>query len=130
MVTKNTEGISSNSIVLFQKFADFIPRASSALRSFPTFLALDFSDLLDALGKMLKLHIIIQPGLKKLLDGFLDLSFYRVNNTSIFSFLQCKFLALDLIFIFLKIIEALKTRLLSLTKNGKKYKMTRIISFS
>ena len=40
------------------------------------FLALDFPQLLDALGKRLKFHINIKQGLKKFLNDLLDLSFY------------------------------------------------------
>ena len=64
MFTKKTQGISSNLFVLGRKFSNFVPRASSALRNFPTFLALDFSQLSDALRKRLNFHINVQQGLK------------------------------------------------------------------
>ena len=38
-------------------------RASSSLRNFPTFLALDFPQLLHVLRKRLKFHIYIEQGL-------------------------------------------------------------------
>ena len=46
------------------EFSNFAPRASSTLRNFPKFLALDFSQLSDALRKRLNFHINVQQGLK------------------------------------------------------------------
>ena len=82
--SKKTEGISSNLFVLGWEFSNFVPGASSALRSFLTFLALDFPQLSDALRKRLKFHINERHGLKILLNGLLDLSFYWVIISSIF----------------------------------------------
>ena len=76
MFTKKTQGISSNLFVLGRKFSNFVPRASSAFRNFPTFLALDFSHLSDALRKRLKFHVSVRQGLEKLLNGLVDLFFY------------------------------------------------------
>ena len=56
--------VSSNLFLPCRKFSDFVPRASSALRNFKTFLSVDSAHLLDALGKRLKFHINIQTGLK------------------------------------------------------------------
>ena len=78
------QGISSNLLAVGRKFFSFVPRASSTLRNFPTFLALDFSQLSDALTKRLKFHINVRQGLKKVLNGLLDLSFYWVIISSIF----------------------------------------------
>ena len=84
VVTKNTHGASSNLFALCRELSDFVPRASSALRSFPTYLALNFPHFLDARGKRLKFQINMQPGFKKFLSGLLDLSFYWVTNTHLF----------------------------------------------
>ena len=65
------------------EFSNFAPRASSALRNFPTFLALDFSQLSDALRKRFK----------KLLNELLDLSFYWVIISSIFRSSNTSFLS-------------------------------------
>ena len=92
MFTKKTQGISSKLFVLGRKFFNFVPRASSVLRNFPTFLALDFSQLSDALRKRLKCHIIVRQGFKKLLNGLIDLSFYWVIISSIFRSSNTRFL--------------------------------------
>ena len=68
--------------------------------AFPTFLTLDFALLLVALRNRLKFHINLVQGFKKLLSGFLDLSFYSVTITFTFSFLQYKFIVLDVIIVF------------------------------
>ena len=57
MVTKKMQGVSSNLFALSRKLPDFIPTASSTFRISPTALALDFPQLLDALGKRLELRI-------------------------------------------------------------------------
>ena len=93
MFTKETQRISSNLFVLGRKFSNSVPRASSALRYFPTFFALDFSQLSDALRKRFKFHINMQQGLKKLLNGLLDLSFYWVIITFIFRSSNTSFLS-------------------------------------
>ena len=54
---KKTQKIPSNLFALDQTFPDFVNRASSVLRNFPTFLALSFSQLSDTLRKGLKFHI-------------------------------------------------------------------------
>ena len=82
--TKKTQGISSNLFVLDRGFSNFVPTASSALRNFPTFLALDFPQLSDPLRKRLTFHINVRQDLKKLLNGLLDFSFYWVIISSIF----------------------------------------------
>ena len=64
------------------------------------FLALDFPQLLDALGKRLKFHINVQQGLKKFLNDLLDLSFYWTPIISIFPFLENNFLFSDVITVF------------------------------
>ena len=84
IVIKKMQGVSSNLIVLGWKFSNFVPRASKAVRIFPTTFTLDFSQLLDSLGKRLEFHIKVQEGLKKLLNGLLDLSFYWLTIKSIF----------------------------------------------
>ena len=78
------EGICSNIFALGLKFSDFVPKASSVLRNFPTFLALDFPQLSDALRKRVRFHINLRKGLKRALNGLLDLSLYWVTITSIF----------------------------------------------
>ena len=82
--TKRTQGISSNLFVLGREFSNFVPTASSALRNFPTFLALDSPQLSDPLRKRLTFHINVRQDLKKLLNGLLDFSFYWVIISSIF----------------------------------------------
>ena len=76
------------SYIIFAKktreFSNFVPTASSALRNFPTFLALDFPQLSDLLRKRLTFHINVRQDLKKLLNGLLDFSFYWVIISSIF----------------------------------------------
>ena len=57
---------------------------TSTLRNFATFFALDFLQLLDALGKRWKYDIILQQGFKKLLNGLLDSPFLGVTIASIF----------------------------------------------
>ena len=78
------EGICSNIFALGLKFSDFVPKASSVLRNFPTFLALDFPQLSDVLRKRVKFHINLWKVLKRVLNGLLDLSLYWVTITSIF----------------------------------------------
>ena len=76
MITKKTQAVSSNLFVFGVKMSVFVPKVSRALRNFPNFFALDFHELLDALGKRWKLDIIIRQGFKKLLNGLLDSSFF------------------------------------------------------
>ena len=73
MVTKKTQVVFSNLFVLAQEISDLIPRIASALRSFPIFLNLDFPQLLDIQGKMLKFRINVQKDLTKFLIGLLTL---------------------------------------------------------
>ena len=94
------QGVSSNLIVLGWKFSDVVPRASNAVRIFPTTFTLDFSQLLDSLGKRLKFHIKVQEGLKKLLNGFVRLIFSLAYYQIHFSSLQYKLLVLDVIIVF------------------------------
>ena len=54
MVTEKTKVVSSNLFVRAREISDLVPRITSALRSFPIFLNLDFPQLLDTQGKMLK----------------------------------------------------------------------------
>ena len=54
MVTKKTQVVSSNLFVLAQEISDLFLRISNVLRSFPVFLRLDFPQLLDTQGKILK----------------------------------------------------------------------------
>ena len=84
MVTQKTQVVSSNLFVLAREISDLIPRITSALRSFPIYLNLDFSQLLDTQGKMLKFRINAQKDLAKLLNVLLDLPFHWVPITSIF----------------------------------------------
>ena len=91
--TKKTQGISSNLFVLGRKFSNFVPTASSALRNSLTFLALDFPRLSDALRKRLKFHINVRQGLKKLLNGLLDLPCCWVIISSIFCSSNTSFLS-------------------------------------
>ena len=82
------QGISSELLAVGRKFSSFVPRASSTHRNFSTFLALDFSQLSDALTKRLKFHINVRQGLKKVLNGlFILLLGYHLINIS---FLQYK----------------------------------------
>ena len=62
--------------------------ASSAVINFTMLLALDFSQLLDALGNGLDFHINIEQCLKTLVNGFLDLLL------STFSFAKYTFIVL------------------------------------
>ena len=120
MFTKKTQGISSKLFVLGRKFFNFVPRASSVLRNFPTFLALDFSQLSDALRKRLKCHIIVRQGFKKLLNGLIDLSFYWVIISSIFRSSNTRFLSwMWLLYLKYCRLEALKTMLPPFAKNEK-----------
>ena len=91
--TKKTQGISSNLLVLGREVSNFVPTASSTLRNFPTFFALDFPQLSDALRKSLKFHINVRQGLKKLLNGLLDLSFYWFIISSIWVIISSIFLS-------------------------------------
>ena len=120
MFTKKTQGISSKLFVLGRKFSNFVPRASSVLRNFPTFLALDFSQLSDALRKRLKFHIIVRQGFKKLLNGLVDLSFYWVIISSIFRSSNTSFLSwMWLLYLRHCRLEVLKTTVPSFAKNEK-----------
>ena len=89
----------------------------SALLNFLIFLTLEVPHLLDDLRKRLNFHINIQPGLKRLFDGLLDLSYYWLTSPSFFSFPQYKFLVLGVIITFIKQNRSLKFSLLQ--KNGK-----------
>ena len=88
MITKKTQGVSSNLFVLGVKFSDFVHRAFSVLRNFPNFFALGVPQMLDALGKRWKCDINIQQGFKNLLNGLLFILFgglpshQRYSNTS------------------------------------------------
>ena len=74
MVTKKTQVvISSNLFALAQQISDLIPRIVGALRSFPIFLNLDFPQLLDSQGKVLKFRINVQREIAKILNGLLNL---------------------------------------------------------
>ena len=84
MVTKTTQIVSSNLFVPAREISDLSPRITSALRSFPIFLNIDFPQLLDIQEKMLKFHINVQKDLTKLMNGLLDLPFCWVTITSIF----------------------------------------------
>ena len=70
MVTKKTQVVFSNLFVLVREISDLIPRIA---RSFPIFLNLDFPQLLDSQGKMLKFRINVQKDLSKLLIRLLTL---------------------------------------------------------
>ena len=93
MVTKKTKVVSSNLFVRAREISDLVPRITSALRSFPIFLNLDFPQLLDTQGKILKFRIIVQKDLTKLLNGLLDLPFYWVAITPIFCSADISFLS-------------------------------------
>ena len=54
MITKKTQAVSSNLFVLAQEISDLFLRISNFLRSSQIFLSLDFPQLLDIQGKMLK----------------------------------------------------------------------------
>ena len=92
MVTKKTQVISSN-FALAREISDLVLRISSALRSFPIFLTLDFLRLLDAQGNVLKFRINLQKDLTKLLNGLLNLAFYWVTITYIFRSSDTSFLS-------------------------------------
>ena len=91
MVAKTMQGVSSNLFVICWKFSHFVPRNSNTLRNLPTFRALDFPKLLDAIDAIPNYRT---TNLKKLLNYMLDLSFYwlpsyqfcRFCNTSFLSF--------------------------------------------
>ena len=91
-VTNKTQGVSSNLFELGWKLSYFDPRASSTFGNFSTFLALDFPQLVDALGKRLKFQVSVKQDLKELLNGLLDLFFYWVTITSIFRSSNTSFL--------------------------------------
>ena len=93
MVTKKTQLVSSNLVVLAREISDLVPRITSALKSFSIFLNLDFPQLLDTQGKMLRFHIIVQKDSAKLLNGLLDLPFYWVPITPIFCSADIGFLS-------------------------------------
>ena len=82
MVTKTMQRVSPNLFLLGRKSSDLVPSAIN----FPTSL------LLDAVGKSLKFHTNVQQGLKKLLNGFLDLSFCWVTTTYPFCSTNTSFL--------------------------------------
>ena len=63
MITKLTQVASSNLFVLPREISDLLPQITSTLRSFPIFLNLDFPQLLDTYGKMLKFCINVQKDL-------------------------------------------------------------------
>ena len=79
------------------------------------FLVLDFP-VVRTLGKF---HINLQYCLKKLLASLLDLSFYWVTITSIFLFLQHKFLVSDVINCVLNRLEVLESNLLPSAKDRR-----------
>ena len=91
--TKKMQGLSTNLFVLGRKFSKFVSMASSALGNFPTFLALDFSQLSGPLRKRLKFHNNVWQDLNILLNGLLDLSFYWVIISSIFRYSNTSFLS-------------------------------------
>ena len=97
MFTKKTQGISSNLFPLGRKFSNLVPRASSALRNLPTFLALDFSQLSDALRKKL---INVRQGLKKTTEWVVKFILLLDYHLIHISFLQYKFSILDMIIVF------------------------------
>ena len=73
------------------------PPCSSSCETtkFSTKLALDFPQISCVLRNWLKFHINPEHVLKKLLNDFLNLSFYWVTITSTFLFLKYKFTVLD-----------------------------------
>ena len=115
--TKKTQGISSNLFVIGRKFSNFVPTVSRALRNFPTFLALDFPQLSDAQRQRLKFHINVRQGLKKLLNGLLDLSCCWIIISSIFRSSNTSFLGCD--YCIWNRLELLKTMLLPFPKNDR-----------
>ena len=76
-----------------RKFSYFVSMASSTLRNFPKFFALNFWQLSDALRRRLKFYINVQQGLKRFLNRLLNLSFYWVTITSIFRSSNTSFLS-------------------------------------
>lgn len=88
MVAKTMQGVSSSLFVICWKFSHFVPRTSNTLRNLPTFRALDFPKLLDAIDAIPN---YCTTNLKKLLNDMLDLFFYwlpshQFSNTSFLSF--------------------------------------------
>ena len=128
MVTRKTQVISSNFFALAREISDLVLRISSALRSFPIFLILDFLRLLDAHGKVLKFCINVQKDLAKLLNGLLDLAFYWVTITSIFYSSGTSFLSWMKLYIW-NWLEALNMKLLPLLRNGKYTNCFRLFNF-
>ena len=119
IVTKKTQGISSKLFVLGQKFSNFVSRASGTFRNSLMFFALDFWQLSDALRKRLK-YINVQQGLKRILNGLLDLYFYWVTITSVFCSFNTNFLSLILfLFIYLFISQ---TRIYTIINTSYKFK--------
>ena len=93
----------------------------------------------------MKVYVKVQQSLNNLLNRLLCLSFYWVTIKSNFSFLQYKFLKLDVIIVFnplsaslskrshtfkgLKQIGSLEDETAPFTKKWKKHKLIGIISF-
>ena len=99
ILVKKMQGISIKLFVLGRKFPNFVPRASSTLRNFPMFFAIDFWQYSDGLRKRLKVHVNVQQGLKRLMNRLLDLYFYWVTSHPCFV-PPNKFPILDVIIIF------------------------------
>ena len=120
--TKKPQGISSNLFVLGRKVSNFVPRASNTFRSFPTFPALDFSQLSDALRKRLHISVSYQCAIrfKKTAEWVVRLilslgiisSIFRSSNTSFLSWMWLLYLKHCRL-------EALKTTLPPFAKNEK-----------
>ena len=82
---KNLQGVSSNIFVLLESFSFLFSGHLALLGTVrPSMLLIFFYLLLDGLGKKSKFSINVQQGLKNLLNGLVDLSFYWVTITSIF----------------------------------------------
>ena len=100
MVTKVTQIVSFNLFVPAREISDLIPRITSALRSFPIFLNIDFPQLLDIQEKMLKFHINVQKRFKKTPEWAVRLTLLLGYHHIHFSFRQYWFLSLDVIIVF------------------------------
>ena len=99
MVTKKTKVVSSNLFVRAREISDLVPRITSALRSFPIFLNLDFPQLLDTQGKMLRFCINVQKKFIKIPKWAVRITLFLGFHHIHFSFRRYWFLASDVIIV-------------------------------
>ena len=84
MVTKKTQVVSFNLFVLGWEISDLVPTINSTLKCFIILLNLDFPQLLNTQGKVLRFRINVKKDLTKLLNKLLDLPFHWMTITFIF----------------------------------------------